>query len=98
MLYEVVTRANPAGLSPDEFSRRLEKAVGYMRGLQQQGAIRHAWIRIGQYGATTIFDVESHEELLAHVNGNPLVPYLTYKITPLASGHVFERLENGGDR
>ncbi len=93
MLFEVVTQADPAGLTSDEFSARFRKALTYMKGLSTQGVIEHAWIRVGGNGATTIFRVDSHEELLRHLNGNPLVPYLKYEVVPLVDSAAFQGLE-----
>ena len=90
MLFEVITKANPIGISGDEFLRRLPKGVAYMKDLRAQGVIVHSWIRIGGYGATTIFSVSSHEELLRCLSGNPLLPHISFEIIPLAESGSFD--------
>lgn len=89
MLYEVITKASPMGISGDEFLRRLPKGVTYMKDLRASGVIIHSWIRVGGYGATTIFSVTSHEELAGYLNGNPLVPHVSFEIIPLAESGSF---------
>lgn len=89
MLFEVITRACPLGISGDEFLRRLPEGVTYMKDLRARGIIIHSWIRVGGYGATTIFSVSSHEELACYLNGNPLVPHVSFEIVPLAESESF---------
>jgi muconolactone delta-isomerase len=90
MLFEVVASARPTGISGDEHMRRLPEAVAYMKKLKEDGVILHSWVRVGRYGATTIFDVSSHEALLGYLNGNPLVPHVAYEVIPLASTDDFD--------
>jgi muconolactone delta-isomerase len=89
VLYEVITKASPIGISGDEFLRRLPEGVTYMKDLRARGVIVHSWIRVGGYGATTIFSVTSHEELLRYLSGNPLVPHVSFEIIPLAESDSF---------
>jgi muconolactone delta-isomerase len=89
VLYEVITKANPMGITGEEFLRRLPEGVTYMKDLRARGVIIHSWIRVGGYGATTIFSVTSHEELAGYLNGNPLVPHVSFEIIPLAESESF---------
>ncbi|MEV0374132.1 muconolactone Delta-isomerase family protein [Streptomyces sp. NPDC050636] len=93
MLYEVVAQAKLDGISGDEFVRRLPQGLAYMKELGRKGIVRHSWVRVGGYGATNIFDVDSHEELLEHLNGNPLVPHIRYEVIPLSALSGFNGIE-----
>lgn len=90
MLFEVITRAAPVGITGEEYLQRLPEGVAYMKGLIAKGVILHSWIRVGRYGATTIFSVDSHEELSTYLNGNPLVPHIAFEIIPLAASSSFD--------
>ena len=50
MLFQVVTRMNPVGISADEFLKRLPEGVAYMNTLVKQGIIEHSWVRVGESG------------------------------------------------
>lgn len=58
-----------------------EKA--YSQELQRQGKWRHIWRITGQYSNTSIFDVESNEELHNILQGLPLYPYMNMEVTAL---------------
>lgn len=90
MLFQVVTKMNPVGISADEYMKRLPEGVAYMRNLMQQGIIEHSWVRIGESGALNIFNVSSHEQLLKSLYENPLSPHLAFLITPLVPADVFD--------
>ncbi len=93
MLYEVVTKANLTGIDGQEFLRRLPEGREYMGKLRKQGAILHSWLRVGGYGATTIFSVGSHEELIRLLYGNPLVPHVSFDVIPLVAAEDYEGLD-----
>ncbi|MBX9390300.1 muconolactone Delta-isomerase family protein [Streptomonospora nanhaiensis] len=95
MLFEVVTKGNPAGISGAEFEDRFRRALRYMKDLHEKGAIVHAWVRVGGFGATNIFEVDSHAELLDYLNGSPMVPYVEYTVTPVVDGTRFGGLPPG---
>lgn len=76
MLFQVVTKKNPIGISADEYMKRLPEGVAYMRNLKRQGIIEHAWVLVGESGALTIFNVPSHEQLLKYLYENPLSPHM----------------------
>jgi muconolactone delta-isomerase len=84
MLFAVETEMNPVGINGDEFMRRLPEGVDYLKKLQRQGTLVHAWIRVGGGGGLSIFEVSSHEELLGALYQNPIAPHLKFKVTPLA--------------
>lgn len=58
-----------------------EKALAQQ--LQQGGKWRHLWRIAGKYANTSIFDVESIEELHNLLLSLPLYPYMTIEVTPL---------------
>ena len=41
------------------------------------------WRVVGHYSNTSIFEVESHDELHAILTSLPLFPFMTMKVTPL---------------
>ncbi|QBD75973.1 hypothetical protein EPA93_08120 [Ktedonosporobacter rubrisoli] len=90
MLFEVVTKKNPLGISADEYMKRLPEGVAYMSGLMQQGIIEHAWVRVGESGALCIFNVSSHEQLLKYLYENPLSAHVAFLITPLVPADVLD--------
>lgn len=90
MLFEVVTKANPIGITGDDFMERLSAGRQYMKELREKGAVVHSWVRIGEYGATVIFDVDSHADLIQYLYGNPLVPHIEFKITPLVKAEDYD--------
>jgi len=90
MLFQVVTRMNPVGISADEYMKRLPEGVAYMNNLVKQGIIEHSWVRVGESGALNIFNVSSHEQLLKSLYENPISPHLTFQITPLVPTDVFD--------
>jgi len=90
MLFQVVTRMNPVGISADEFMKRLPEGVVYMNNLVKQRIIEHSWVRVGESGALNIFNVSSHEQLLKSLYENPISPHLTFQITALVPTDVFD--------
>jgi len=89
-LFAVLTNATPTGISADEFMRRLPEGYTYMKGLIDKGTITHSWVRVGESGGLSIFDVPSHEELMFALYGNPISPHLKFTIWPLAQVDDFE--------
>ncbi|HYR26460.1 MAG TPA: muconolactone Delta-isomerase family protein, partial [Aquabacterium sp.] len=51
--------------------------------LQASGKWRHLWRVAGQYANTSIFDVDSNEELHQLLTSLPLYPYMDMKVTAL---------------
>jgi muconolactone delta-isomerase len=97
MLFEVRSVADPTGITGEQYAERvLSQEVPYLRKLQSDGVITHAWMRIGQDGWLAIFDVNSHEQLLATIYSNPLSPHSAYDVTPVFEGRDFKPFEVGG--
>ncbi|NPT59741.1 muconolactone Delta-isomerase [Paraburkholderia elongata] len=66
----------------DEIKAR-EKA--YSQELQRQGKWQQLHRVVGEYANYSVFDVDSHDELHTILSGLPLFPYMTMKVTALAS-------------
>lgn len=90
MLFQVVTRPNPVGISADEFLKLLQKGVAYTRDLMKQGIIEHSWVRVGSAGALNIYNVSSHEQLMKCLYDNPISQHITFEVTPLVAINVFD--------
>lgn len=95
-LFAVLIDATPTGISADEFFKRLPEGYEYMKGLIAKGTIKHSWVRIGESGGLNIFEVSSHNELLAALYQNPISPHLRFTIYPLAEVDDFSPEEIGG--
>ena len=83
MLFQVEMEVRlPHDMAPsaaDELKRvERERAQQLMR----DGKWRHLWRVVGHYSNTSIFDVESHDELHAILTSLPLFPFMTMKVTP----------------
>jgi muconolactone delta-isomerase len=91
-LFAVLATQHPAGISADEFRRRLPEGFTYTRALVTKGVITHNWVRVGASGGLLIYDVDSHEQLLAYLYGNPLSPHLSFEVIPLADPERFDPL------
>ncbi|MEU6700789.1 muconolactone Delta-isomerase [Pseudonocardia sp. NPDC046786] len=53
--------------------------------LQRSGVWPHLWRVVGEYSNISIFDVGSGDELHDLLSSLPLFPYMTIKVTPLAT-------------
>lgn len=51
--------------------------------LQSEGKWRHLWRHAGRYANTSIFDVESPQELHDILSALPLFPFMDITVTPL---------------
>ncbi|TDC45413.1 hypothetical protein E1281_30490 [Actinomadura sp. KC345] len=89
-LFAVLATQAPSGISADEFRRRLPEGFAYTGGLVDKGVIKHNWVRVGASGGLLIYDVASHEELLALLYGNPVSPHLRFEVIPLAEPGGFD--------
>ncbi|MBZ4319374.1 muconolactone Delta-isomerase family protein [Streptomyces huiliensis] len=89
-LFAVLATQNPAGISADEFRARLPEGFAYTKALADKGVIKHSWVRVGAAGGLLIYDVGSHEELLAHLYDNPMSPHLKFEVIPLAVPGSFD--------
>ena len=84
MLFQVRMDVNIPKDMPSETAAEI-KAVekAYSHDLQRQGKWRHIWRITGQYSNTSIFDVESNEELHNILQGLPLYPYMNIEVMAL---------------
>ncbi|MGL4240022.1 MAG: muconolactone Delta-isomerase [Beijerinckiaceae bacterium] len=53
------------------------------QALQSAGKWRHLWRHAGRYANTSIFDVESAQELHDILSTLPLFPFMEISVTPL---------------
>lgn len=89
-LFAVFATQAPNGISADEFRHRLPEGFGYTRRLVERGVIIHSWIRVGAAGGLNVYQVDSHEQLLAALYDNPLSPHLRFEVVPLAAADSFD--------
>lgn len=89
-LFAVLATQAPAAGEAKEFRERLGEGFAYTRALVDKGVIRHSWIRVGASGGLNIYDVASHEELLAALYDNPVSPHLRFEVIPLAEPASFD--------
>ncbi|OPC81031.1 hypothetical protein B4N89_08790 [Embleya scabrispora] len=89
-LFAVLATQAPAAGEGEEFRRRLPEGFAYTKNLVDKGVIRHSWVRVGAGGGLNIYDVDSHEELLAALYGNPVSPHLSFEVIPLAEAGSFD--------
>ena len=84
MLFMVEMDVNiPLDFDADEAARIKAAEKAYSQNLQQTGAWRHIWRKVGLYSNVSIFDVESGAALHEALTGLPLYSFMTIKVTPL---------------
>ena len=84
MLFMVEMDVNiPLDFDADEAARIKAAEKAYSQKLQQTGAWRHIWRKVGLYSNVSIFDVESGAALHEALTGLPLYPFMTIRVTPL---------------
>lgn len=84
MLFKVEMDVNvPLDIDPDHFAALKAKEKSFSQDLQHAGKWRHLWRTVGQYSNVSIFDVASNAELHDILNGLPLYPYMTIRVTAL---------------
>jgi muconolactone D-isomerase len=86
MLFHVrMDVAIPHDLDPearaDLVAREKERALE----LQRSGVWPELWRVVGEYANISIFDVASNDELHELLSSLPLFPYMTIRVTPLAT-------------
>ena len=86
MLFHVrMNVAIPHDLDPElrvtTVAREKERALD----LQRSGVWPHLWRVVGEYSNISIFDVGSGDELHTLLSSLPLFPYMTIRVTPLAT-------------
>lgn len=87
--FAVLATQAPAGITGDEYRKRLPTGVAYMKSLMDRGLVEHAWTRVGASGGLFIIDVSSHEELLAAIYDNPISAHLDFQVIPLTEFGAF---------
>lgn len=75
----------PHDLDPNIRADIVAREKEYSQRLQREGKWPHLWRIVGEYSNISIFDVDSTDELHALLSGLPLFPYMTTKVTPLAT-------------
>ncbi|MFZ2238853.1 MAG: muconolactone Delta-isomerase [Gordonia amarae] len=75
----------PQDLDPDVRADTLAREKAYSQELQRAGTWPHIWRIVGEYSNFSIFDVADNDELHTILSGLPLFPYMTIKVTPLAT-------------
>ena len=84
MLFQVEMDVRlPHDMAPDvaEELKRVERERAQQ--LMRDGKWRHLWRIVGRYANTSIFDVESLDELHAILTSLPLFPFMAMTVTPL---------------
>jgi muconolactone D-isomerase len=86
MLFHVrMDVALPPDLDPvvraDLVAREKERA----QELQRSGVWPQLWRVVGEYANISIFDVSSNDELHDLLTSLPLFPFMTIRVTPLAT-------------
>ncbi|PXY22861.1 muconolactone Delta-isomerase [Prauserella muralis] len=75
----------PPDLDPEVRADVVAREKAYSQQLQREGKWPHLWRVVGEYSNISVFDVESNDELHELLSGLPLFPYLTIRVTPLAT-------------
>ncbi|GAA1395750.1 muconolactone Delta-isomerase [Pseudonocardia kongjuensis] len=86
MLFHVrMDVAIPHDLDPELRTEIVTKEKARALELQRSGVWPHLWRVVGEYSNISIFDVGSGDELHDLLSSLPLFPYMTIKVTPLAT-------------
>jgi muconolactone D-isomerase len=84
MLFQVEMDVRiPYGANLAEIDELKAKEKARAQELQSSGKWRHLWRVVGQYRNTSIFDVESTDELHEILMSLPLFPFMEMKVTAL---------------
>lgn len=84
MLFQVRMDVNiPSHLSENCVVELKAREKELAQQLQTNGKWRHLWRIAGRYANTSIFDVESVEELHNLLQSLPLYPYMNIEVMPL---------------
>jgi muconolactone D-isomerase len=75
----------PQDLDPEVRADIVAREKAYSQELQRSGKWPHLWRIVGEYSNISILDVESNDELHDLLSGLPLFPYMTIRVTPLAT-------------
>ncbi len=86
MLFHVrMDVAIPHDLDPELRNEIVTKEKARALELQRSGVWPHLWRVVGEYSNISVFDVGSGDELHALLSSLPLFPYMTIRVTPLAT-------------
>ncbi|MBC3191835.1 muconolactone Delta-isomerase [Pseudonocardia sp. C8] len=86
MLFHVrMDVAIPHDLDPERRAEIVGEEKARALELQRSGVWPHLWRVVGEYSNISVFDVGSGDELHALLSSLPLFPYMTIKVTPLAT-------------
>ena len=75
----------PHDIDPDVRAETVAREKAYSQELQRKGTWPHIWRIVGEYSNISIFDVADNDELHTILSGLPLFPYMTIRVTPLAT-------------
>ena len=85
MLYLVHMIVNiPSTLAPEEAARIKAEEKAYSQELQRTGKWPYLWRVVGEYANSSVFDVDSNDELHDTLSKLPLFPFMTITVTALA--------------
>jgi muconolactone D-isomerase len=84
MLFQVEMDVRiPHGLAEEQANALKVAERERAQELQRRGTWRHLWRHVGRYANTSIFDVESPQELHDILSALPLFPFMEIRVTPL---------------
>lgn len=75
----------PHDLDPGVRADTVAREKAYSQELQRSGKWPHIWRIVGEYSNFSIFDVADNDELHDILSALPLFPYMTIRVTPLAT-------------
>ena len=85
MLYLVHMTVHPPAGKVEAFEQRKVEEKEMALRLQREGVWKHLWRVVGEYANYSVFDVQDHDALHALLIQLPLFPFMTLKVTPLAT-------------
>lgn len=86
MLFHVrMDVAIPHDMDPQVRADLLSSEKARAEEIQRSGKWPQLWRVVGEYANISIFDVESGDELHDLLSSLPLFPYMTIRVTPLAT-------------
>ncbi|WP_232667321.1 muconolactone Delta-isomerase [Pseudonocardia sp. TRM90224] len=86
MLFHVrMDVAIPHDIDPDRRAALVAEEKARALELQGRGVWAHLWRVVGEYSNISIFDLGSGDELHELLSSLPLYPFMTIKVTPLAT-------------
>lgn len=84
MLFQVEMNVRiPADWPAEDAAELKSRERARAQELQREGKWRHLWRHAGRYANTSVFDVESPQELHDILSALPLFPFMDISVTPL---------------